>query len=355
MILLYILLAIILIIALVAALLWLNADHPKDGSGVGVFCKSDAPQLRPGQKIKVMTYNIQFLAGKNYVFFFDRPDYSGPDGHVKGKDILSTAEGIARVIIDEDPDVILLQEVDDGSRRTGYTDQLSLLLSKLPKEYGCYTSAFYWKLRVAPHPKMFGPMGMKTAIISKYKIAAAARYNLPVLPVGFFLQQVSGQKLILQALLPVEDGSQIAVMSTHLDAFTIGSDIMTKQLNRLRAQIRNLDRQNIPWILGGDFNLLPPGQYEQLIPSHQSYYNAQTELARFYGEANLIPSLKDVTGADAEKWFTFFGNDPDLGGPDRTLDYLVYSNQLKLQESHVRQADTQKLSDHLPVFAEFEI
>jgi endonuclease/exonuclease/phosphatase family metal-dependent hydrolase len=350
-----ILAAIVLVVVLLGFLLWWNADHPKDGSKVPVFCKPEAPQLRPGQKLKVMTYNIQFLAGKNYVFFFDTPDYSGPDGRVEMKDIISTADGISRVIIDEAPDIIFLQEVDDGSRRTNYQDQLALLLSKLPEEYGCYTSAFYWKLKLVPHPKLFGSLGMKTAIISKYKITEAERYNLPVLPVGFVLQQVSGQKLILQALLPVEDGSQIAVMSTHLDAFTIGSDIMTKQLNRLRAQIKNLDLQNIPWILGGDFNLLPPGQYEQLIKSHQSYYNANTEIENFYEEANLIPSLKDVSGADAKRWFTFFGNDPRLDGPDRTLDYLVYSEQLRLVESYVRQTDTQKLSDHLPVFAVFEI
>jgi hypothetical protein len=33
----------------------------------------------------------------------------------------------------------------------------------------------------------------------------------------------------------------------------------------------------------------------------------------------------------------------------------VYSEQLRLVESYVRQTDTQKLSDHLPVFAVFEI
>lgn len=355
MLLLSILVSLAVIIVLVAILLWFNADHPKDGSNIQVHCKPDAPRLQHGQKIKVVTYNIQFLAGKNYVFFYDTPDYSGPDGRVDMKDIISTADGVSRVIIDEAPDIIFFQELDEGSRRTNYQDQLALLLSKLPEDYCCYVSAFYWKIRFIPHPKLFGSLGMKTAIISKYEITKAESYNLPVLPVGFFLQQFSGQKLILQAILPVEDSSPIAVMSTHLDPFTVGSDIMTKQLDRLRAQINNLYLQDIPWILGGDFNLLPPGQYEQLITSHQSYYNANTEIQSFYEEFNVIPSLEQVGSADAKKWFTYFGNDPRLDGPDRTLDYLVYSNHFRLVDSYVRQADTQELSDHLPVFAVFEL
>jgi len=343
------------IFVFVTLLVWFNADHPKDGSEVKVYFRADAPSLRRSQKLKVMTYNVQFLAGKNYVFFFDIPDYSGPDGYVTMKDIVATADGLSKMIADEAPDVILFQELDEGSRRTNYQDQLALLLDRLPGEYCCYTSAFYWKLKFAPHPKLLGPLGMKTVILSKYKIAKAEIHNLPILPVNFYLRQFSGQKLILQALMPVDDGSQVAVMSTHLDAFTIGSDVMIRQLGKLREHITGLEAQNIPWVLGGDFNLLPPGQYKKLIESHRTYYNPDNELTSFYQEYQIVPSLDNVNGTDAPKWYTFSGNDPALSGPDRTLDYIVYSNKLKLLDSHVRQSDTQKLSDHLPVVATFEV
>lgn len=345
----------VVIFIFVTILVWFNADHPKDGAEVKVYFRSDAPILQRRQKLKVMTYNVQFLAGKSYVFFFDAPDYSGPDGYVDMKDILATADGLSKMIVDEAPDIILFQELDDGSRRTNYQDQLALLLERLPDEYCCYASAFYWKLKFAPHPKLLGPMGMKTAILSKYKITKAERHNLPVLPINFFLRQFSGQKLILQTLLPVDDGSQVAVMSVHLDAFTVGSDVMTRQLGKLREHITRLEGQNIPWVLGGDFNLLPPGQYEQLIESHRTYYNPDNELASFYQDYKIVPSLANVSGTDAAKWYTFSGNDPALSGLDRTLDYIVYSDKLNLLESRVRQSDTQKLSDHLPVIAIFEV
>lgn len=351
-----ILAVVISLFVLVVLLAWANADHPKDNSDVRVLSKASAPLLRPGQKLKIMTYNIQFLAGKNYIFFHDIPDFTGGvDTRVDQKDIISSADGIARMIADESPDIICLQEVDDGSRRTNYKDQLSILLDRLPSEYSYYVSAFYWKLKILPHPKMFGPIGMKTAIISKYKIDKAVRRNLPNLPVNFFLKQFYGNKLVLQAFLPVEDGSQISVMSTHLDAFTIGTDIMTAQLNSLRAHIYDLDAQHIPWMLAGDFNLLPPGQYKKLIDSHRFYYNPDTEIKSFYEEFKIIPALEDATGEHADKWFTYFGNDSRLTEPDRTLDYIVYSGNINLAESHVRLSDTKQLSDHYPVVATFEL
>ena len=354
--LLLILVALVSTVVLVAVLLWANADHPRDGSEVQVFCKAEAPQLRRGQKIKIMTYNVQFLAGKNYVFFYDIPDFSGGDDtRVDYRDIVSTADGIARMIAGESPDIICFQEIDDGSRRTNYIDQLSILLERLPSDYSCYTSAFYWRIKFLPHPKLFGSIGMKTAIISKYKISRTVRRNLPDLPVNIFMRQFYGKKLILQAFLPVDDGSQISMMSTHLDAFTIGSDIMTKQLNSLRTQLYDLDAKNIPWILSGDFNLLPPGQYDKLIESHRSYYNPETEIKDFYEEFMMVPSMEDATGGQAEQWYTYFGNDPRLTKPDRTLDYIVYSSRLRLVEGHVRQIDTKHLSDHLPVVATLEL
>jgi hypothetical protein len=33
-----------------------------------------APTLLPGQALKVMTWNVQYLAGKNYVFWNDTAD-----------------------------------------------------------------------------------------------------------------------------------------------------------------------------------------------------------------------------------------------------------------------------------------
>src|SRR5690606_24228277 len=48
----------------VYALTW----HPADRETAPVACSAPAPALQPGQALKVMTWNIQYLAGKRYVF-----------------------------------------------------------------------------------------------------------------------------------------------------------------------------------------------------------------------------------------------------------------------------------------------
>jgi len=129
------------------------------------------------------------MAGKNYVFFYDLLDNSGPDGRPSPEDIAKTLKEVARIIQDENPDVILLQEVDDGAKRTDYEDQLASLLPLLPKEYACYASAFYWKASFVPHPRIMGAAGMKLSTISKYKMTEAVRHQLALIPADPLTQQ----------------------------------------------------------------------------------------------------------------------------------------------------------------------
>ena len=66
-----------------------------------------------------------------------------------------------------------------------------------------------------------------------------------------------------------------------------------------------------------------------------------------------VPDDPQSSGIDREKWLTHFPNDPGLDGPDRTLDYLFYSSRVKRVEAKVRQEDTLRISNHLPVIARF--
>jgi len=319
-----------------------------------VYSQGEGLLVDKGQKIKLMTYNVQFFSGRNYVFFFDLPDFSGPDFNVKSEDIKKTTKAIANRIIDESPDVLLLQEVDDGSRRTGKKDQLYELLSLLDGQYPYYTSSFYWKATFIPHPKIMGSLGMKLSIISKYVIADAKRYDLPSLPANFFMRPFLANRVILKASLKRKDGGEFVVLNTHLDAFVMGSDIMEQQVDKVDQILSSLDKNDIPWIIGGDFNLLPEGQYEKLPEDQKNYYNSDTEIKNLYQTYNIIPSSEHLRD-NLPSWYTFWGNDPNLKGPDRTLDYLLYSKKLILENASVLQNGTSELSDHFPVVAEFTL
>jgi hypothetical protein len=106
-----------LVIILLAAIIWAATFHPAAVQAEPVVCADNPPTLHPDQSLKVLSYNVQFMAGKNYVFFFDVPNYPNPDKYPSQADIDRTLSEVARVIDDENPDIILLQEVIDGITR----------------------------------------------------------------------------------------------------------------------------------------------------------------------------------------------------------------------------------------------
>ena len=46
--------------------------------------------------LKVMTWNVQYLAGKRYVFWYDLPGGDGPDTRPSSEDLATTLDVIER-------------------------------------------------------------------------------------------------------------------------------------------------------------------------------------------------------------------------------------------------------------------
>ena len=287
--------------------------HPAAIQPEKVFESKAAPVLLPGQKIKVMSWNVQYMAGKNHVFFYDLLDGSGPDSRPSATDIAATLQAAALIIRQENPDIILLQEVDDGARRTDYQDQLVRLLELLPADYRHHTSTFYWKSSFVPHPSIMGPVGMKLATISKYQITQALRHQLPLRNVNALRQWFEIKRAVLETRLPIRNQRDFVVMNTHLSA------------------------------------------YQRLDARQKEYYREKTELERLTDAYRSVPSLQEVNGSTPEKWYTHFPNDPRVTAPDRTIDFIFYSDKLMLGKHRVIQKETLHISDHFPIVAEFVI
>ena len=341
--------AVVLTVLLAIVLVWSTTFHPRDGQAEPIFCDANTPILQSGQTLKVLSYNVQFMAGKGYLFFFELPNDAGPDERPSPADVAHTTDEMARIIKEEDPDIVLLQEVDDGAKRTGYMDQLHALLSRLPSAYRCHTSTFYWKARFVPHRRIMGAVGMKLSTISKYRIAASIRHSLAPVPRNALVRQFHPKRAILETRLPVNNGRDLVVLNLHLEAFPEDSDVMQKQVMQLDTVLTGLCEENHRFVAGGDFNLLPPGQRIRLSPDKATAYRQDTEMALFYAKYQVIPSLTNVDGPMHSDWFTHFPNGPGAAGPDRTIDYFVLSSQSRVLDAHVRQHDTLRISDHLPL------
>ena len=67
------------VVLLAVILVWSITFHPRDGQSETIFCDANAPTLKAGQTVKVLSWNVQFMASKGYLFFFEMPDDAGPD------------------------------------------------------------------------------------------------------------------------------------------------------------------------------------------------------------------------------------------------------------------------------------
>lgn len=67
----YTLLGLLMVVGLAGVMIYNLTWRPEAREVLPVSCSTRAPTLTPGQALKVMTWNVQYLAGKRYVFWND--------------------------------------------------------------------------------------------------------------------------------------------------------------------------------------------------------------------------------------------------------------------------------------------
>lgn len=318
-----------------------------------VYSDASSLRLRSNTPFSVMSWNVQYMAGKNHVFWYDLQGNRGPDTRPTPQELKTTLAEVARVIRENAPDVILLQEVDDRSARSGHQDQLKELQLLLPEEYRHHASAFYWQSAFVPHPALMGSVGMKLSVLSRCPIRLARRHALADVPRPFLLQPFNIRRALLEVRLLLDDGREIAVVNTHLEAFVEGTPVMERQVLQLDSLLRDLNQRGVSWVAGGDLNLLPPGAYDSLDEKERWLYNPQSEMNLLYKNHPVLPALEQVESPQKRAYWTHYPNRPWSNGPDRTIDYLLRSPDLQVLDYQVIRDGTLHISDHLPVMARF--
>lgn len=313
-----------------------------------------------------MSYNVQYMASKNYVFFYD-VDVSNPErvaavtkagktiaSYPSEEDVFWTLDKVAELIEREDPDVVLLQEINGADdSRTYYTDHTREILDRLPRDlYPCRSEAPYWKAEFIFHPNVLGPVDMKLLTLSKYRITKSVRHQLPRFKRNVLVTPFHFQRALLESHIATDDGQTVALINTHFDAWGAGTGIMEQQIAKTEQLLRSLDDARVPWILGGDLNLLPPDndrQRQRILAAATGFYDENPQIKTLYDRYRGIPSLDQLTSDTASAWYTHFPNNPAAAGPDRTIDYLFFSDQWSLDDAYVLQGEALQISDHLPV------
>ena len=252
---------------------------------------------RPGassaeRSVRVLVYNIH--AGK---------DAAGVDN----------LGGVAALVRDTRADLVLLQEVDQGTRRSGNVDQPAVLAASTGFHVAFGSALDYDG----------GEYGV--AILSRWPIVADTLIHLPVEPP----QQRAGGSHEPRGALRTEVSSpwgRMIVFTTHLDAS--GPDTYRRQEGRtVSALIAAARRSNPLVMIGGDFNATPESLAQQELRA-DGLRDAHAECGR--GDGLTYP-------ADS---------------PVKRIDYLFLTGGLKCVSTEVIES---RVSDHRPIIFEVRL
>jgi endonuclease/exonuclease/phosphatase family metal-dependent hydrolase len=295
---------------------------------------ADARVLAPGEPFSLLSWNIQFSAGRTRHFFFD----GGPDVWVPSAEVTAVLEGLRADT--RGYDLLLLQEVDRGSDRTGRIDELGALVS----DAAAWASACYHRSRWVPVPprRPLGRVDMHLAVVSRLALSAAERRALPPLAEPWWRRAFNLRRAILHVDVPLADGRSLAVAVTHLSAFSRGDGTLPRQVAVLRAWMEAQETAGRPFVLAGDLNLLPPDDDPSRLPDAEQYADAAPPIAALASRWRSVLPLDRP--ADPALW-TY---QPYGRTADRTLDYVFVSDDVEVLDAQVLPTS---LSDHLPIRA----
>lgn len=319
----------------VRSLLW----FPPAQLDVAVTCPADTPPVPTDSNLSVLVWNVQFAASRAHHFFYD----GGQVVYVPASDVTATLDEMARVVRELDPDVVLWQELDRDSDRTGNVDQLQAMLQRSP--YACTTSTPYHKVGYVPIPA-YEPMGkvdFHLAVFSKYRLTSATRHQLALMNEPAWRQWFNLRRALLDVRALMDNGKELALLNTHLSAFSNNDGTLFEQVGQIDHHLMALESAGVAWVLGGDFNALPPGDGYERLAEEGASYGPETPMTKLYDRYTPIWSERALRDApEAIRTYLPFG----ASEPDRTIDYGFVGREVTLLGAEVLQE--RDISDHLP-------
>jgi endonuclease/exonuclease/phosphatase family metal-dependent hydrolase len=334
-----VLIPLVLVAALVAY--FLATEHqPEPVEAVAVECQGEAPGLKAGEEFTLLNWNLQYGASRKHRFFYD----GGEAVHVPPEDVAWTVEAIQGVLAATKAEVVVLQEVDRNSTRTGRIDQLPPFVRAAAAT--CKAATTYHQSPFVPSPthQPLGRVDMQLATLVQGPMLHASRIALPLLAEARYRQVFNLKRALLVTEVPVQGWDKpLAIANTHLSAFSYGDGTHEQQVAVLKKWIEDRPADQ-PWILAGDMNLLPPGFDKNSLAVESDLYADQKNPIDL-----LLPAQKEALGdqlAPENRTYLPFGHDV----ADRKIDYVFYGGPIQVRSARVM-SEHAAISDHLPVLA----
>ena len=309
--------------------------------------ESDAPDTLDCEMVReALTWNIGYAGlGDNMDFFYDGGTRVR-DSKIRTRENLSQIQNILRQF--DTISFILLQEVDQKSKRSYKFDQTKALYEQL--DYPFHFYALNYKSFFVPIPPL-NPMGkVRSGLLSfsKYEPARVDRFDFPgsyPWPTKLFMLD----RCFMVMRFIMKDGNELLVINTHNSAFD-GGVLKTEEMAHLKEFILNEYEQGHYILVGGDWNQNPPGYADPGFNEESGYRNF------------VLATIEDDFPAPGWKWL-FDRDHPtnralikpyDHNTATTILDFFLVSPNIQVAHSKTLNLNFQN-SDHQPVFMQFAL
>lgn len=254
------------------------------------YCTSPRVSISPEQidntqaiRLRILSYNIHYGTGRHHFLNLRR---------------------IAKVIRSVNPDIVALQEVDNGRSRTRYVDQLAELakLTDLIPVFG---------------PNIWYDNGGEygNAVLSRFTVIHHENHMLPRI--------YASQRSVLEVELGISDDFRVHFFSTHLES---GKEHAAERIASANT-IEEIVQATLgsPMILAGDLNDTPG--------------------------SSTLSTFKHMWGiaSDGKELETF----PSIF-PSRQIDYIIFHPKDQWKILEVRVIPEMIASDHRPILTVLE-
>ena len=338
------------------------------------------PPENPAQ-LKVMAWNVKYGACRVDFWF----DFWGDRAQLSEQEVNDCLGKQAALLREYDPDILMTSEIEVGSRRSAYVDMVRYFLENSNLRYAAFIET--WDARYVPQEGV-GRIVLGNAIFSRYPIVKAERIrqedrtDQDGLTKTFYIKRAIGRVEV-----DVGNGRTVAAFAVHTEAYD-QDGTKQKQINQIFDLLK---AEQLPWVIGGDFNELPPvcdekvtdtndpascegklrlvGFMDERASSKGTDYEqppyTPSVMKKFYDdfEPSITLARYGVGEAAQQPFFTHTVLGPDSlndeGEPgrwNRTLDYLFVRKGETWTQTDVLQepgrlgitSDPSRLSDHAP-------
>jgi endonuclease/exonuclease/phosphatase family metal-dependent hydrolase len=309
-----------------------------------------------------MTWNIRFAAGRIPLFY----DGWGTRYNMTKSEVERNLATICRKIVEVDPDILLLQEVDVESKRSAYVNELQYILDRTNLGYAVYAPG--WRTDFVPSDGI-GRINDGNAILSKWPLSHSERIGLPLRTDQSSIERYFWlHRCFIKATLAIPGHPDLEILNLHAESY--GKDSTKKKhIDIFKQHLDAIALAGGYFVGGGDFNELPPGS-PLWVGFPDDVQNSRFGNDNYVGEemwmddiyktyCAAIPLL--TYQANPSSYFTFTGD--ANGFWCRTIDHIFTNNtfrsgivlQTTLLPSGQTGLATMPLSDHAPVYAVLEI